>query len=123
MALKRAFRLRKSSEFLRVRQQGRSFTSRLLILAYVANTSETTRVGFVISKRVSKHAVKRNYIKRLLSEVVRPLLPNLPGGLDIVLSARNAAVNADATLLKQEVVTLLQRARLLESGHTAETSS
>ncbi|HLX40387.1 MAG TPA: ribonuclease P protein component [Ktedonobacteraceae bacterium] len=124
MALKRAFRLRKSSEFLRVRQQGRSFASRLLILAYVANESETTRIGFVVSKRVSKHAVERNYIKRLLSEVVRPLLPNLPGGLDIVLNVRNTAVNADIRTLKQEVLTLFQRARLLESGPTtAETSS
>ena len=132
MALKRAFRLRKSSEFLRVRQQGRSITSRLLILAYVANDSETTRIGFVVSKRVSKHAVERNYIKRLLSETVRPLLPSLPNGWDIVLSVRsghsgrterNAAVNADAGMLKQEVVTLLHRARLLASGQTAETSS
>ncbi|HLJ34413.1 MAG TPA: ribonuclease P protein component [Ktedonobacteraceae bacterium] len=138
MALKRAFRLRKSSEFLRVRQQGRSITSRLLILAYVANNSETTRIGFVVSKRVSKHAVERNYIKRLLSETVRPLLPGLPNGLDIVLSVRsghnernghsrhtehNAAVNADAGMLKQEVVSLLHRARLLSNGQTAETSS
>lgn len=132
MALKRAFRLRKSSEFLQVRQQGRSITSRLLILAYVANNSETTRIGFVVSKRVSKHAVERNYIKRLLSEAVRPLLPCLSGGWDIVLtvrsgrgerSERNAAVNADASMLKQEVVTLLQRARLLANGQTAETSS
>ncbi|MHB8600072.1 MAG: ribonuclease P protein component [Ktedonobacteraceae bacterium] len=123
MALKRAFRLRKSSEFLRVRQQGRSFTSRLLILAYVANESATTRCGFVVSKRVSKHAVERNYMKRLLSEVVRPLLPRLPAGLDIVLSVRPVAVHADADMLKQEVVTVLHRARLLGSGQTAETSS
>lgn len=123
MALKRAFRLRKSSEFLRVRQQGRSFTSRLLILAYVANESETTRFGFVVSKRVSKHAVERNYIKRLLSEAVRPLLPRLPGGLDIVLSVRTVAVHANADILRQEVVTLLRRARLLGSEQPAETSS
>lgn len=122
MALKRAFRLRKSSEFLQVRQQGRSSASRLLILAYRANTLDITRIGFVISKKVSKHAVVRNHLKRLLSEVVRPLLPCLPGGLDIVLTVRNAARDADILMLKQEVVTLLQRARLLETGQTPETS-
>jgi ribonuclease P protein component len=122
VALKRAFRLRKSSEFLQVRQQGRSIASRLLILAYRANTLDITRIGFVVSKKVSKHAVVRNHLKRLLSEVVRPLLPCLPGGLDIVLTVRNAARDADILMLKQEVVTLLQRARLLETGQAPETS-
>jgi len=122
VALKRAFRLRKSSEFLQVRQQGRSSASRLLILAYRANTLDITRIGFVVSKKVSKHAVVRNHLKRLLSEVVYSLLPCLPGGLDIVLTVRNSARDADILMLKQEVVTLLQRARLLETGQTPETS-
>jgi ribonuclease P protein component len=122
VALKRAFRLRKSSEFLQVRQQGHSIASRLLILAYRANTADITRIGFVVSKKVSKRAVERNHLKRLLSEVVRPLVPCLPGGLDIVLTVRNAARDADILMLKQEVVALLQRARLLKTGQTPETS-
>ncbi len=97
-------------------------TSRLLILAYVANEADSIHIGFVVSKRVSKHAVVRNRMKRLLSEVVRPLLPRLPGGLDIVLSVRNSAIDADVHMLRQEVVTLFQRARLLESGQISETS-
>jgi len=122
VALKRALRLRKSSEFLRVRQQGRSITSRLLILAFVANETEITHIGFVVSKRVSKHAVVRNHIRRLLSEAVRPLVPRLSGGLDIVLTVRNSAIHADVHMLRQEVVTLLERARLLETGQASETS-
>ena len=122
MALQRAFRLRKSSEFLRVRQQGQSFASRLLILAFVTNEFGAVRVGFVVSKRVSKHAVDRNHLKRLLSEVMRPLLPNLPGGVDIVLTVRNQAINSNVHVLRQEVIRLLHRARLLETGHVAEAS-
>jgi len=58
VALNRALRLRKSSEFQRVRQQGRSITSRLLILAWVPNEVGRLRIGFVVSKRISKLAVK-----------------------------------------------------------------
>jgi len=113
VALNRALRLRKSSEFQRVRQQGRSLTSRLLILAWIPNDVGRLRVGFVVSKRISKRAVERNYIKRLLSEAIRPEIPKLSGGWDIVLSARNQITTADLHALEQDIVNLLHRARLL----------
>ena len=78
MALNRAVRLRKNSEFQRVKQQGHSIMSPLLILAWMPNDIVRTRVGFVVSKRIAKHAVDRNYMKRLLSEAMRGLLPRLP---------------------------------------------
>ncbi|HLZ80114.1 MAG TPA: ribonuclease P protein component [Ktedonobacteraceae bacterium] len=121
MALNRALRLRKGSEFQRVRQQGRSLASRLLILAWAScpadrypNAAGRPRIGFIVSKRVSKLAVERNYIKRLLGEAIRPSLPGLPAGTDIVISARNLAKTADLPALEEDVVNLLQRAGLLE---------
>ena len=113
MALNRALRLRKSSEFQRVRQQGRSITSRLLILAWIPNDVGRLRVGFVVGKRISKLAVERNYIKRLLVEAIRPNLSKLVGEWDIVLSARNQITSADLHALEQDIVNLLHRARLL----------
>lgn len=113
MALNRALRLRKNSDFQRVRQQGHSVTSRLLILAWTPNDEARVRVGFVISKRISKHAVTRNYIKRLLGEAIRPVLADLPVGLDIVFSARGQILGADLSMLRQDMSTLLRRARLL----------
>jgi len=117
VALSRALRLRKGSEFQRVRQQGRSIASRLLILAWIPNEVAQLRIGFVVSKRISKHAVERNYIKRLLSEAIRPVLSEIPTGWDIVLSARNQASSADLQALKQDIITLLRRAHLLEAQH------
>ena len=114
MALKRAFRLRKGSEFSRVRQQGRSLASRLLILAWAPNEESKLRIGLIVSKRISKRAVERNYIKRLLSEAIRGLLPELPTGWDIVLNARNAITSVNVHVLEQDLVSLLQRARLLK---------
>jgi ribonuclease P protein component len=117
MALNRELRLRKSSEFQRIRQQGRSLTSRLLILAWMPNEVARLRIGFVVSKRISKHAVERNYIKRLLSEAIRSSLPELARNWDIVLSARNAVVNADVYTLQQDTMALLRRAGLLEAAY------
>ncbi len=122
MALSRALRLRKSSDFQRVRQRGRFSTSRLLILAYAPNDQASVRIGFVVSKRVSKHAVERNYIKRLLSEAIRPILADIPPGWDLVLSAKNPIVGVRLPALTQEVAMLLRRARLIAFSHGAETS-
>lgn len=126
MALKRAFRLRKNGDFQRVRQQGRHVTSRLLILAWTPNDTTQLRVGFVVSKRITKLAAERNYIKRLLGEVVRPLLKDLPPGLDIVITARPQIRGVDLPTITLDIITLLHRARLLDAvpvSKRAETSS
>jgi len=115
VALNRAVRLRKNSEFQRVKQQGHSIMSPLLILAWMPNDVEKIRVGFVVSGRISKRAVDRNHIKRLLSEAMRGLLPGLPGGLDIVVSARQKVNTANLHILEQDMLTLLRRAKLLEA--------
>jgi ribonuclease P protein component len=123
VALNRASRLRKSSEFQRVRQQGRSITSRLLILAWASNDVAQLRIGFVVSKRISKRAVDRNRLKRLLGETIRPLLPELTPGWDIVLSARKDILTADLHTLEQEIPVLLRRARLLAPAQRQEMKS
>jgi ribonuclease P protein component len=113
VALSRVWRLRSNSDFQRVRQQGQSIASRLLVLAWHPNEAAQLRIGFVVGKRVSKHAVQRNYIKRLLSEAVRDVLPNLPANLDIVVTARGQTAGADLPTLRQDIRVLLQRAKLL----------
>jgi ribonuclease P protein component len=115
VALTRALRLRKNSDFQQVRQQGRVVTSRLLILAWRANNSSELRIGFVVGKRISKHAVTRNYIKRLLSEAIRPFLHELSGGWDVVLSAKYQILGSDIRILEQDIGLLLRKARLLTS--------
>jgi ribonuclease P protein component len=89
--------------------------SPLLVLAWMTNDVASTRIGFVVGKRVAKHAVDRNYMKRLLSEAMRGPLPRLPGGIDIVVSARQKANTANLRILEQDMVNLLRRAKLLET--------
>ena len=95
--------------------------SRLLILAWMPNDVARLRIGFVVSKRISKRAVERNYIKRLLSEAIRAALPRLGVGLDIVVSARQQAGTADLHTLEQDMLALLQRAQLLKDRPEANT--
>ena len=51
------------------------------------NGMSRARFGIVVSKRLMRHAVRRNYCKRLAREVLRRECAACPG-LDIVLRAR-----------------------------------
>ena len=112
MALKRELRLRKNTDFQRVRQHGRKTASRLLVLMCAPNNLATVRVGFVVSKRISKQAVERNYIRRLLSEALRPFLLDISAGWDIVVSVKQTIIGIPLPALAQDLYIVLRRARL-----------
>jgi ribonuclease P protein component len=105
--MRREQRLRKSSDFANAYREGRSFSSRLLVIRPRANGLPHNRYGFVTSRAVGK-AVVRNRVRRRLREAVR-LLP-LNEGWDIVVIARRMAVEATYQELRESLTALLSRA-------------
>ncbi|MBI1879624.1 MAG: ribonuclease P protein component, partial [Chloroflexi bacterium] len=61
--MKRQHRLRHNLDFQRVRRNGKSNASPLMVLAFLRNELDYSRFGFVVNKRLGK-AVLRNRIKR-----------------------------------------------------------
>lgn len=113
MGIPRASRLRRSSDFQRVRATGRSWTNRLLVLIVSANDLNQVRVGVTASRRVGG-AVVRVRARRLVREAVRPWLRSMCGGWDVVFVARKPLANASYQDVAQAVVQLLGRAGLLK---------
>ena len=108
-------RLRRTGDFERVRQQGRTYRSPLLILSAapaLESGQGAARCGLAVSRRVGK-AVVRNKLRRRLREIMRRTLPLVAPGWDLVLIARPPAAAASFAALAQTVVELLRRARLL----------
>ena len=110
--MKRRFRLKRASDFQRVRRNGRSFAHPLVVLVVAPNAEGRVRIG-VAAGRTIGHAVARNRAKRRLREVMRPLIPQLPPGWDILLIARRPINQAPFAALQQAVHQLLRRAGLL----------
>ncbi len=111
--MNRRHRLTSSSDFARVRRSGKSYAHPLVVL--VASPSELpwVRVGISAAKSVGG-AVERNRAKRRLRAALRPYLPTLRPGWDMVLIARPALVGAEWAAVLACVHGLLRRARLTE---------
>ena len=88
--MQRRHRLSRSRDFDAVYRHGRSVSTRYLTLYSFArgeDAAEEPRLGLAVSRKTG-NAVARNRIKRQLREVWTELLPEVPGGHDYVLSAR-----------------------------------
>ncbi len=110
--MQRKFRLTLSEDFKRVRQSGKSYAHPLVVLIVQANEEMKVRAGVVAGRTVG-NAVKRNRAKRLIREAMRPLIPSLASGRDLILIARPALVSSTLTETREALLTVLHRAGLI----------
>src|ERR687884_377329 len=95
--------MRRGTDFgAAVRSGRRVGTGSLVVHVLRSSESFPARVGFVVSRAVGG-AVIRNRTKRRLGEAVRPLLPDLPPGLRMVVRANRAAASASTAILARDV--------------------
>jgi len=82
-------RIKKRSDFVSVQSSGKKWVSQSFILQTRANECDEKRVGFTVTKRTEKSAVKRNRIKRRLRAVAADILPeHAKSGYDYILVGR-----------------------------------
>ncbi len=110
--MQRKFRLTRSEDFKRVRRSGKSYAHPLVVLIVQTHDQPRLKVGVTAGRTVGT-AVYRNRAKRLLREAMRPLIPNIALGLDLILIARPGLVSATLAETRQALLNLLQRARIL----------
>ncbi len=107
-------RLTDSPDFERAYRQGTAYRGKLFSLHAFPNELGTPRLGLSVSRRVG-NAVTRNMVKRRLREVFHAALPEIPGDLDLVVSARPAAAEATAGELSEEFLRSVRKLGEAES--------
>jgi ribonuclease P protein component len=116
--VQRQFRLTRSTDFKRVRRFGKSYAHPLIVLIVSEGEDSRTRIGVAAGRSVGG-AVRRNRAKRLLREAVRPLIPLIITGKDLLLVARFPLPDAKMQAVRTTLESLLQRAELLNQNHEA----
>lgn len=95
--MKRANRLSRSRDFDAVYRQGRSVSSRFLVLYWFAQDDPSEpRFGLSVPRSVGSASV-RNRVKRQLREIWRARLERVPAGHDYVLIVRAGLPEAAET--------------------------
>jgi ribonuclease P protein component len=106
--LPREARVRRAGDFAALRQASGRLGGRCFSVRWRPNGLDHARLGLAISKRVSKRAVERNRIKRLVRESFRRTRLGLPP-IDLVVMAREAAAGVPGTELLAELEALWRR--------------
>lgn len=116
--MQRKFRLTRSTDFKRVRRFGKSYAHPLVVLIVQPGEGPNVRVGVTAGKTVGS-AVRRNRAKRLLRAAMQRFLPDLAGGYDLLLIARQPLAESTLAQTQAALQALLRRAGLLTSSDAA----
>ncbi len=80
-------RLRKKKDFERVFKEGKNARGTVLYFKILETKEPSSRIGFIVSKKISPKATERNKIRRRMKESVRAALDMLKNSWDIIIIA------------------------------------
>jgi len=83
--LKKSNRIGRNKDFDRAFKFGQSFYDKILGIKVTENDLSVSRLGILVSTKVSKKAVARNLIKRRIRAIVKNEWSNLKDGKDLVI--------------------------------------
>ncbi len=106
-------RLKKKKDFQRVFKEGEPFKEDFLFLKRSENRLNKTRLGFIVSLKVSKKAFIRNKIKRRLREAVKEKIENLKKGYDVVIIVQREAKEKEFKEIEGCLEKLFKKANIL----------
>ncbi len=110
-------RLRRREDFAKVYANGDRYRGTYLHMRILVDSNaEFTKIGIVVSKKVSKLAVSRNRFKRQLRAIFRQLLSQLKSGLQIVVTVIATQSKPTYQQLWDDLRNLLAKAKVLHGS-------
>tara|TARA_B100001093_G_scaffold391116_1_gene377489 strand:+ start:65 stop:427 length:363 start_codon:yes stop_codon:yes gene_type:complete len=106
--------LKKREEFLLVQNKGKKWVSETVIIQTMPNDIGPSRIGFTVSKKISKSAVTRNRIKRRLRAAAADII-GVKGksGHDYILVGRAKSETVSYEQILKDLKWCLKRLELL----------
>lgn len=113
--LAKNYRLKKQKDFETIFKRGRGYKEKELFLKVLKRDDSNLRFGFIVSKKISNKAAKRNKLKRRMREATRSLLPHLKRGYDVVLVALQGLDKYDFWELQEIIKEVFQKAGIINN--------
>ena len=110
--INKQYKLLTADDFSSVFNFKRRFSSQHFFLHLAPNKFNNDRVAVIVSKKVAKLAVKRNYMKRLVLMYTLHQFPNLVQKFDFVFRVKESFYRHDAQVIKSEIDSLLSKVTL-----------
>ncbi|HBL52180.1 MAG: ribonuclease P [Microgenomates group bacterium GW2011_GWA2_39_19] len=102
--LRKENRLTKRVDFQKVLKQGKMVQGRLFSLSFLKSPEDfQPKFGIIVSNKISKRAVARNRIRRLLREAIRKSLVRAPRGSIFVLLTKKSALEAKSNQVEDDL--------------------
>lgn len=111
--LKRLYRVTKDKEFQAIYRRGRFQSTALFSINYLPGKKNVSRVGIVVSKKITKKATERNLIKRRIREVVQEIYPTIKNNYDIVISVKKPVMDANFDTIKTTIKDMFTKTGLI----------
>jgi ribonuclease P protein component len=108
-------RLKNKKDFDRVFKKGKGFREDFLFLKHASNQLANSRLGIVVSQKISKKAVLRNRIKRRIRAVVSRKLPKIKKGTDFILVAIPGLEKKDFREIETALTNVLKKSKLISN--------
>lgn len=106
-------RLRSDSDFAEVRNKGTLHQGQNFAISMRdRGDSDPSRFGIIVSTKISKLAVIRNKVKRIIREAVVSEIENVNRGLDIVFLVKPSILKIERTDLIAQVKKEMKDAKL-----------
>ena len=96
-----------SAEFTNVFNHRKRLSSSNLFLYYCPNKIGAYRLGFVVPKRISRLAVRRNYMRRLIREILKRQI-SFKASFDIVIRVHKTFDKKKFTQIENEIENLIK---------------
>ncbi len=105
----RVHKITKKAEVEKLAKTGKRLASVFFIIKYKPNSLDLSRWIIIVSTKVSKKAVKRNRLRRQIKEIIRIGLLEDNINSDIMIVAKDNALNADFSALKDDLLQLYKK--------------
>lgn len=112
--LKKIYRITKDREYQAIYRRGRYQSTALFSVHYLPSKKGVSRVGIVVSKKITKKATERNHLKRQVREIMLDIHPRIVSPFDIVITAKASSLTSKYDALKKNLSESFTKAGLIK---------